>query len=368
MEPVTHFLTGACLGRSGFNRKTAYATLAMTLAAEAPDIDILWGFRGPVAELQHHRGITHTLIAAPFMACATVLFIFLLDRLLARLGKKRGAQQPPLRWGWLWCGALLADLSHLLLDFTNSYGLRPFFPFDKHWYAANIVFIFDPLLFFALLAALLLPALFSLTDQEIGARRKPFPSRGWSLAALTFVVILWGVRNAEHAHALALLRNGSYMTDPIVRVAAEPHMLDPFAWDGLIDTGATYRTAAIDTLHDQIQLDPDPIFKPPVTPSVAAAKRCSLGQVYLDWSQWPIVEDLGHISVPGSGNGAPPPPPHDHTVEFRDLRFQSRASSPDHRPSGESQSGVSNAPLSGWVYISPTQQIDGMYMDGREQK
>ena len=136
MEPVTHFLTGACLGRSGFNRKTAYATLAMTLAAEAPDIDILWGFRGPVAELQHHRGITHTLIAAPFMACATLLFIFLLDRLLARLPaglrkKKSGAQQPPLRWGWLWCGALLADLSHLLLDFTNTYGLRPFFPFDK---------------------------------------------------------------------------------------------------------------------------------------------------------------------------------------------------------------------------------------------
>ena len=32
MEPVTHFLTGACLGRSGFNRKTAYATLAAVLA------------------------------------------------------------------------------------------------------------------------------------------------------------------------------------------------------------------------------------------------------------------------------------------------------------------------------------------------
>ena len=49
MEPVTHFLTGACLGRTGFNRRTAYATLAMTLAAEAPDLDVFWGFRGPVA-------------------------------------------------------------------------------------------------------------------------------------------------------------------------------------------------------------------------------------------------------------------------------------------------------------------------------
>ena len=62
MEPVTHFLTGACLGRSGFNRRTAYATLAMTLAAEAPDMDIFWGFRGPVAGFGHHRGITHTFL------------------------------------------------------------------------------------------------------------------------------------------------------------------------------------------------------------------------------------------------------------------------------------------------------------------
>ena len=40
MDPITHFMTGACLSRAGFNRKTAYATLAMTLATEAPDIDV----------------------------------------------------------------------------------------------------------------------------------------------------------------------------------------------------------------------------------------------------------------------------------------------------------------------------------------
>ena len=40
MEPVTHFLTGAALARAGFNRKTALATVTMTLAAEAADIDV----------------------------------------------------------------------------------------------------------------------------------------------------------------------------------------------------------------------------------------------------------------------------------------------------------------------------------------
>ena len=66
MEPMTHLMTGACLARAGFNRKAAYATLAMTLAAEAPDLDVLWSADGPVAAFQHHRGITHTLVGLPF--------------------------------------------------------------------------------------------------------------------------------------------------------------------------------------------------------------------------------------------------------------------------------------------------------------
>ena len=80
MEPVTHFLTGACLARTGFNRKTAYATLAMTLAAEAPDLDVLWGLRGPVAGFQHHRGITHTFVGAPVVAAAVTLVVWLWHR------------------------------------------------------------------------------------------------------------------------------------------------------------------------------------------------------------------------------------------------------------------------------------------------
>src|SRR5215469_190872 len=78
MEPLTHFFTGACLGRAGLNRKTAYATLAATLAAEAADLDVFWALRGPVEGLKHHRGITHTFLAAPFVAAAIVGAVALL--------------------------------------------------------------------------------------------------------------------------------------------------------------------------------------------------------------------------------------------------------------------------------------------------
>jgi len=157
MEPVTHFLTGACIGRAGFNRKTAYATLAAVLAAEAADLDILWDLAGPVEELKHHRGITHTLIAAPVVAGVVVGAVWIVDRLIRwrqrhalthahQPHQKIAAPPAPLRWGWLYATALVAALSHLALDWTNNYGVRPFFPFNPRWYAGSIMFIAEPVL------------------------------------------------------------------------------------------------------------------------------------------------------------------------------------------------------------------------------
>ncbi|MFZ0663505.1 MAG: metal-dependent hydrolase [Acidobacteriaceae bacterium] len=347
MEPVTHFLTGACLGRAGFNRKTAYATLAMTLAAEAPDLDVFWNLRGPVAGFQHHRGITHTFIAAPVIALITVGVVWLIHR----MRKKPPAIEP--RWALLWLFSLVAALSHLLLDYTNNYGLRPFFPFNPHWYARSIVFIFDPVIFLALLASFFMPWIFGLADREIGARRTHFRGRGWSIAALVFIVLWWSLRNAEHAHAIELVRNGDYVSGPITRIDAEPSMLNPFAWRVIAETQDYYRIIEVNTSRDEVAADSAAtVYKPEVTPAVAAAKQSYLGRVYLDWSQFPLTTDIGNAPA----EGAPPPRPEWHTVEFQDLRF-------DLIPGSENRNV-----LAGWVYIGPDNQVEAMYMGGREQK
>ena len=186
MEPVTHFLTGACLGRAGFNRRTAYATLAAVLAAEAADLDVFWGFAGPVEELKHHRGITHTFWAVPVVAGVVVGAVWLVDRWRktrrrhaegappsssATAGEKGGNTNQPIRWGWLYLTAFVAALSHLLLDWTNNYGVRPFFPFNPHWYAGSFVFIAEPVVWGLLFLALFMPWVLGLADREIGARR-----------------------------------------------------------------------------------------------------------------------------------------------------------------------------------------------------
>jgi inner membrane protein len=373
MEPITHFLTGACIGRAGLNRKTAYATLAAVLAAEAADMDVLWSLAGPVEELKHHRGITHTFIAAPVVAGAVVGLVWLLDHWRTKRRARRlntpnqeinAPPQPPsqpVHWGWLYATALIAALSHLLLDWTNNYGVRPFFPFNPRWYAGSFVFIAEPVLWGVLALALLVPALLGLVGSEIGARREVFRGRGWAIFALTAIVVLWCWRWAEHAQAQALIENAQLTTAPVKRIGMEPYPINPFRWHAILETAEFYQTAEVNTWTGEIDSDSrqDVIFKPPATAATEAAKRTPLGQVYLDWGTWAVVRDVGQLPVAGMD---PPQVAANRqwtTVEFDDLRF-------DYSYLGSGRTTGRN-PLAGWVYIVDGYD-DGEAMGGREQR
>jgi inner membrane protein len=357
MEPVTHLLTGACLARSGFNRKTAYATLAMTLAAEAPDLDILWSLRGPVAGFQHHRGITHTFFGAPFVALAATVFVWLFHRL-------RKKKPPiPVRWLLVWLFSFIAALSHIFLDWTNNYGVRPFFPFNPRWYSLDIIFIFEPVIFAGLLLALLIPAIFGLADREIGARPTSFRGRGWAIAAICIAAIVSGIRWAEHHRALQLIANTRFGNEPIVRSSAEPYPINPFHWFAIVETADYFQTGSVDTRADEVRTSErdDIVFKPPVTPAVMAAKRSWLGRVYLDWAKYPVVTDRGSAGLVASNDLAPDPSA--TAVQFRDLRFA-------YPPLTRSLNGGerSDPPLGAWVYVMPDNEVAAMLMSGRVQK
>jgi len=371
MEPVTHVLTGACLARAGFNRKTAYATLAMAVAAEFPDIDTLWSLGGPVTGFTHHRGITHTFLGLPFEAALIVAAVYGFDRWRASRAKKPSTT--PVRWGWLYACALIALLSHLLLDFTNNYGIRPFFPFEKHWYAASIVFIFDPAIFLLLLGALVVPAIFRMVNSEISSGQKqPFAPRGWSVAALVLVASLWVFREIEHNHAVTLAMSQSLESEapatkavdpddadslpapmtPVVylqpqRVLAGPDPLNVFRWFTVTDFGAVYQQAEVDTRNASYVPTQETIPKPDGSAVVRAAQATALGRAYMDWSPMPFVD-------------ADQPNEAGHTVvTFRDPRFLGDVTLLN-------MSG--RAPLTGIVELDAQRRVIYESMDGREQK
>jgi inner membrane protein len=376
MEPLTHFLTGACIGRAGLNRKTAYATFAAVLAAEAADLDVFWGLAGPVEGLKHHRGITHTFIAVPFVAAAAMGAVWLWHRWrshrLARKAKPAAPIEPgaparpvpqAVRWLWVYVAAFISALSHIVLDWTNGYGVRPFFPFNPRWYAGSFVFIAEPVLWALLLAALVIPGILGLADREISSgRRTPFRGRGWAIFGLVGMLLLWCLRYAEHAQAEALLNNTQITTEPAQRIGVEPYPINPFHWHGILETANFYQTAEIDTRTGDIDSEPrtDQFAKPAVTPAVEAAKRTELGQVYLDWGRWAVIRDLGPVPIPGVDPPRPPPGRTWTTVQFTDLRFAF-----DFRGTGRA---TGSAPLGGAVYIIDGSEDAGQAMGGREQK
>lgn len=339
MEPLTHFLTGACISRAGLNRKTALATVTLVLAAEAPDLDVLGYLHGEVYGFAHHRGITHTLVGVPIMGALTVLVVWGVYSLwhLRRKPDKRP------RWGLLFGFACIGGLSHILLDFTNNYGVRPFSPFYPRWYSWDIVFIIEPVLWGILVAGLVLPALFGLIHQEIGVKKTGPRGQVGAILALAGMLAVWGVRDFEHRHALAAMQARLYDGAVPVRVSAYPYWVNPFKWMGVVETKDFFQTMHVDSLTPDV--DPDneakTYYKPEETLVTLAAKKSHLGRVYLDWAHYPLTETEKLENPPG------------YVVRFFDLRFMY----PERR----------ERPLSSRVVLNDKLQVVGQYMGLRQQ-
>lgn len=297
------------MGRAGLNRKTALATLTLTLAAEAPDLDVLGRFGGSTFAFAHHRGFTHSFVGVPLDALVVVGFVYLLWRIRGR--KIKDPNLPP-RWGLLFAYACLAGLSHILLDFTNNYGVRPFWPFSGKWYSWDIVFIVEPVMLVLLILGLIVPSLFGLIDKEIGARARGPKGRVAATLALVGIVLMWGLRDYEHRRAVNALEARTYNGVDPLRVSAYPKWVDPFHWYGVVETPAFFALAPVNSLTPEVDAEGhlEIRYKPEETPVTLAAKNSYAGRVFLDWAQYPITE-----------TEALQPPQQGSIVVLQDLRY-----------------------------------------------
>lgn len=141
MDPITHTLTGALLGRSWRERELPLAVGTGVLAANAPDIDVFAALKGQYAELAFRRGWTHGVLAwvvLPFVVWALVLAW---DRWVRR---RRHPDATPVEPKVLLLVAVAGVLTHPFLDWLNTYGIRLFMPFSGKWFYGDAVFIVDP--------------------------------------------------------------------------------------------------------------------------------------------------------------------------------------------------------------------------------
>lgn len=151
MDNITHTIIGTLVGEvaarvAPARRSTLPATtrrnLCVTLAAigsNLPDSDLLYSFfDGKLNYLLHHRGHTHTVLIALLLGVA----VLAITRWWIR---RRGLQASAEDYALMTAVLLFTPLLHIAMDFTNNYGVHPFWPIDNRWFYGDSVFIIEPL-------------------------------------------------------------------------------------------------------------------------------------------------------------------------------------------------------------------------------
>ena len=141
MDPITHTMAGAVMACVGADRRTPLAATTLILAANAPDVDIFSIWVGSFASLAFRRGWTHGPIALAVLPFVITGAVLAWDRWVRR---RRDPSLTPVDARWTLILAVVGCLSHPLLDWLNTYGIRLLMPFSGRWYYGDALFIIDP--------------------------------------------------------------------------------------------------------------------------------------------------------------------------------------------------------------------------------
>ena len=355
MDNLTHTLVGVAVAKAGLERVSPYATAMCMVAANAPDVDVVSRLGGTWFALQHHRGITHSIIGTLTLGLLLPLAFFVVEKISARVGRT----PTRIRLRGLVLASVLACATHPLLDWLNSYGVRPLLPWDGRWFYGDILFILDPWLWLVLGgAAFLLTArtrwrvgawgalALVLTAAVVFVSRRALPalsvvvSAAWLVgvalivlawrarlperygawvarAALALVVLYCGALSLLHARALARARADAGLLaarrgETVLRVAAMPMPADPTDWLSVAETErATYHfptrlPASAPPDESEIARFAKPEAE--TAAEVARAEQDARAGVFLNFARFPVIS-------------VEPARPGEASVRFADLRF-----------------------------------------------
>ena len=130
----------AALAETGLRHRSPLATATLIVGANAPDIDAVAQLLGRDAALYWRRGHTHGVVAMIVLPLVLTGLMLLIDRAVRR---RRKPDAPPARAGPLLALAALSVLTHPVLDWMNTYGVRLLMPFDPQWFYGDALFIVD---------------------------------------------------------------------------------------------------------------------------------------------------------------------------------------------------------------------------------
>jgi len=322
MDPIAHTLFGAAAAQTGLGRRSAYATAALVIGANLPDIDGVAMFLSGDSALYWRRGWTHGILAL-------VLLPLLLTAILIAWSRAFGG--PPPRPRVLLGLSYLAVWSHPSLDWLNTYGLRWLMPFDGTWFYGDTLYVVDPwfwlilagaaflfrsrhlwslvawALFFTFFAYLLFGAVQGLVPAKtiwcvailglivLRVKRVGYDessARRVAAGALLILVTYIGVMHAATRDARQLIRQTlAERGEDVQRIMVGPVLVTPFVRDVVVETpeGYMHGTAHLFPAFE-LDLAPSKIPLLPESSEVRVAIASPGARGFMNWARFPFAE------------------------------------------------------------------------------
>ena len=282
MDNLCHTLVGAALGEAGLKRRTPLGMATLLVGANLPDVDAYaYAFSDSPTALAFRRGWTHGIVAMAVLPVVLAGAMTAFDRTIR--GRRR-QERPPVRFGALLLLAFLSVLSHPLLDFLNTYGVRFLYPFSNRWFYGDALFILDPWVWIVLALGIG----FSRALARPGLPHAERPARA-SLAAVGAYIAAMLLSSA--AGRVFVERAAKDEGLAPARVMVSPVPIDPFRRLVVVEDPGGYRFGTLYWLRRPgVSFSTAFAAKNEEDPAAVAASRTPEGKKFLVWARFPYYE------------------------------------------------------------------------------
>jgi membrane-bound metal-dependent hydrolase YbcI (DUF457 family) len=249
------------------DRWTRNATWTAVIATNLPDIDSVTQFAGTASFIDFHRGITHTIIGIPVLALILAAAMHWVS------GRGRGGRGEFRKHFLI---ALLVMATHPILDWANTYGIRPFLPFSGRWFYGDTLFVIDLYLDAILFVGVVL-------STSLVRKRVPI-AIATILVALGYVGLLMGLRIEAKNQFQSTIAGQS----GVIRSSVGPEFMNPFVWIGYIDTSTDISSWRIDVRRGTV-LEQARLAKTPDSEITHAADSAYSAEVFHGFARFPVT-------------------------------------------------------------------------------
>ena len=270
MDNICHTLVGAAMGEAGLKQRTRFGNPVLMISANLPDVDVL-AFLTDVPAVAIRRGWTHGVLAQALLPIVFTALVLLVDRWRPpRDGRPRARAGPLLLLSYA------GVLSHVGLDWLNSYGVRLLMPFSNQWFHGDAVFIIDPWLWLALGTGVFLSR----------RRRRVAPARAALAIAAVYIALM--IASARVAREIVRDEWTRLQGTAPRALMVGPIPANPLRRQILVDTGDYYRSGFFDWRSRRVEFVNAIVPHGDRHPAVAQARDHPEIRNILVWSRFPF--------------------------------------------------------------------------------